>query len=77
MGGEKPGSPLRMPREIRVLLLAIGVIFVLVVLAFIFSIPARPPVGPRLPNPNGYDDFLKAEALLAGDVAPGPHFDQC
>ena len=30
--------------------------------------PARPP----LPNPNGYDDFLKAASLLTGDVGQLP-----
>jgi hypothetical protein len=50
------------------LLLAMGVIFLLAVLGFIILSAGRPPASPPLPNPNGYDDFLKAVALLTGDV---------
>jgi len=57
-----------MPRKIRMLLLAMGVIFLLAVLGFILSTAGRPPASPPLPNPNGYDDFLKAAALVSSDI---------
>src|SRR5215469_6687641 len=57
-----------MPRRIRMLLLAMGAIFILTVLSVIVFTAGRPPASPALPNPNGYDDFLKAAALLTGDV---------
>ena len=56
-----------MPRKNHVLL-ALVVIFVLAVLAVLLSTGRMPP-RPPLPNPNGYDDFLKAAALLIGDPA--------
>jgi hypothetical protein len=51
----------------RKLLLGAAVIAVtaLLVFAFIFT---RPPESLSLPNPNGYDDFLKAASLLSGDL---------
>jgi hypothetical protein len=49
------------------LLLAVVVIFVLAI-ALLFVFTAGPPASLPLPNPNGYDDFLKAAALLTGDV---------
>jgi hypothetical protein len=46
------------------LLLAMGVIFLLAVLGFIVLTAGRPAASPALPNPNGYDDFLRAAALM-------------
>jgi hypothetical protein len=57
-----------MPPKIRTLLLALAVIFVLAVLTVIIVSTSRIPQRPPLPNPNGHDDFLKAAALLTGDV---------
>jgi hypothetical protein len=50
------------------LLLAMGVIFLLAVLGFIIFTTGWSPASPPLPNPNGYDDFLKAAALVSSDV---------
>jgi hypothetical protein len=60
--------PPAMPRKFRILLLALVVICVLAMLTvFVLSTGPTPP-RPPLPNPNGYDDFLKAAALLNGDI---------
>jgi len=64
-----------MPQKFRTLLLASVVIAVLAVVAmFVFS-TARPPVYPPLPNPNGYDDFLRAAAQIKGDAATSSTLD--
>jgi hypothetical protein len=39
---------------------------VLGVLMFEFIKPSPPPAFPPLPNPNGYDDLVKANRLLLG-----------
>ena len=55
-----------MPRKLRILVVAL---LLLVVLAIVWPIVfTAPPVIPPLPNPNGYDDFLKATAVLNGDL---------
>jgi hypothetical protein len=60
--------PSAMPQKIRNMLLALVVIFALAMLTVLFfSVGRTPPLSP-LPNPNGYDDFLKAVAVLTGDV---------
>jgi hypothetical protein len=51
------------------------VIFVLAVLTLVVFTAGRPPTSPPLPNPNGYDDFLKAAALLTGDVGNASTLD--
>lgn len=56
-----------MARKIRIMLLALVVIVVLANVWLIVLSTARPPARPPLPNPNGYDDFLKAATLLTGD----------
>ncbi len=54
-----------MPRKIRRLVLALVVIFVVAILSLIVFIARPLPARPPLPNPNGYDDFVKAsEAVL-------------
>jgi hypothetical protein len=55
-------------RKLRILLLAAVVIFLLAIVSLVVFMRSGPPVGPPLPNPNGYDDFLKAAALVTGDV---------
>jgi hypothetical protein len=57
-----------MPRRVRLLLLASVVIVVLTTLMVLLLAVGRTPPPPPLPNPNGYDDFLKAAALLTRDV---------
>jgi hypothetical protein len=57
-----------MPRKIRSILLALAVILVLAGLAVLVSTTGRTSQGPPLPNPNGYDDFIKASDGVAGSV---------
>lgn len=53
-----------MRRPIRTCLLAVAVSFVVLILTVvIFSLQKPPPSSP-LPNPNGYDDLLKAVQLM-------------
>jgi len=54
-----------MPRKTRTLLLALVVIMVMAVLVLTLG---RTPPRPPLPNPNGYDDFVKAGAAVPGSV---------
>ena len=49
-------------------LLALAVVFVLAMLTLLFLSRGRTTALHPLPNPNGYDDFLKAAALLTGDI---------
>ncbi len=64
-----------MLRKVRTLLLALVVIFVLAMLTVSFLFVGRAPTLPPLPNPNGYDDFLKAAAVLIGDVSNASALD--
>ncbi len=64
-----------MARKTRTLLLALAVIFVLAMLAARFISVGRTPPRPPLPNPNGYDDFLKAAAVLTGDMGNASTLD--
>ena len=58
------------------LLLALVAIFLLGILAVLFlSVGLTPPPQP-LPNPNGYDDFLKAAALLADSAVDADTLDR-
>ena len=61
-----------MLQRFRTPLLALAVFCVLAMLTVLFLSVGRTPPRPRLPNPNGYDDFLKAAALLTGDVYLSP-----
>lgn len=67
-----------MAPKTRTLLLALVAIFVLVTLAvFILFVDRPPPLRPT-PNPNGYDDFLRAATLLrdvGGNVPALDHDD--
>jgi hypothetical protein len=51
----------------RALLLGLAV-FAALLLALVLLPARREPPSPPLPNPNGYDDFLKAASLLTGDI---------
>ncbi len=42
---------------------------VLVVVALVFALSQPPPSGPPLPNPNGYDDLVKAGRMLADNTS--------
>lgn len=57
-----------MLRNPRIILLALVVVVVLANVWLILLSTGRSPAPPPLPNPNGYDDFLKAATLLTGDV---------
>jgi hypothetical protein len=58
-----------MPRKLRNLLLALVVVCVLATLAALVFTASRQPARPPLPNPNGYDDFVKAGEAMRGKVA--------
>ncbi len=64
-----------MPRNVRSVLLGILVIFVLAAISLIVFTAIRVPAGKPLPNPNGYDDMLKATKLLNGDIGNGSTLD--
>ena len=57
-----------MPRKIRTLLLALVVVFVVAALSLIVFIVRPLPARPPLPNPNGYDDFVRASEMVTGDL---------
>jgi hypothetical protein len=57
-----------MSRRVRALLLTFVVMVTLTALGLVvFTTPRKSP-RPPLPNPNGYDDFLTAGAMVTGDV---------
>ncbi len=64
-----------MLKRFRTPLLALAVIFVLAMLTVLFWPTGQPPPRPPLPNPNGYDDFLNAAAMLTGDVGKASTLD--
>lgn len=64
-----------MPRKILRLLLALAAIFALAMLALIVFTAGGPPAHTALPNPNGYDDFLKAASRLNGKPGDAPNLD--
>jgi hypothetical protein len=61
-----------MSKKSRILLLCSAVIALLAFVALIGLFSGHQPPPTPLPNPNGYDDFLKASALAAGDVGNAP-----
>src|ERR1035441_6890938 len=63
-----PSWPSAMLRNPRIMLLALVVVVGRANVWLIAFTLGRPPARPPLPNPNGYDDFLKAATLLTGDV---------
>jgi hypothetical protein len=64
-----------MPRKLPTPLLALVVILVLATLTVFLLLVGGTPPPPPLPNPNGYDDFMKAAGLLTGDVSIGSALD--
>jgi len=64
-----------MPRKVTSLLFALVVVFILAMLAVVVLFVGRTPPTPPLPNPNGYDDFMKAAGLLTGDVSNASALD--
>jgi len=59
-----------MRRKLRTLLLTLVAVVFLIFFALIALTASRPPPLTPLPNPNGYDDFVTAGAMLADDL-PG------
>jgi len=57
-----------MRQKLRTLLLASVVIALIATVALLVSSTCKTRPYPPLPNPNGYDDFLQAAALIKGDV---------
>jgi hypothetical protein len=51
------------------MLLAFALVLVLANVWLIAFTLGGPPPSPPLPNPNGYDDFVKAAGLLTGDIS--------
>jgi len=59
----------------RRLALAFVALAVLAILALLALSTGRPSARLPLPNPNGYDDFIKAGGAIVGDVANWPALD--
>src|SRR5208282_1451500 len=59
----------------RLLLLAFALVAGAVLVALLAFTMGRAPVRPPLPNPNGYDDFIKAGEAVLGDVSDWPVLD--
>ncbi|MGH7972807.1 MAG: hypothetical protein ACREIC_29180, partial [Limisphaerales bacterium] len=70
-----PCCPSAMPRKFRTLLLALGVIVVLAIVS-LMVFTAGMPASPPLPNPNGYDDFVKASGAVVGNTGDFPTLDR-
>jgi hypothetical protein len=68
--------PATMPRRFRAALVALLVIVVLAMLALLFSQRGQIPSPSLLPNPNGYDDFVKAGQAMEGDVSSLPDLNR-
>jgi hypothetical protein len=64
-----------MLRNPRLMLLALAVVVVLANVWLIAFTLGRPPASPLLPNPNGYNDFVKAAGLVTGDVTNADDLD--
>jgi hypothetical protein len=63
-------------RNPRLLLLAFALVAGAVLVALLLSTIGRSPVRlPPLPNPNGYDDFVKAGEAVLGDISDWPVLD--
>ncbi|MGO8930974.1 MAG: hypothetical protein ACLQU3_29310 [Limisphaerales bacterium] len=62
-------------RNPRLLLLAFALAAVVVLVALLAFTIGRSPVRPPLPNPNGYDDFIKASEAVLGNVWDFPTLD--
>ena len=62
-------------RNPRLLLLAFALAAVAVLVALLAFKVGRSPARPPLPNPNGYDDFIKAGEAVLGNVSDWPVLD--
>jgi hypothetical protein len=59
----------------RLLLLAFALAAVAVLAVLLAFTLGRSPTRPPLPNPNGYDDFVKAGGAVLGDISDWPILD--
>ncbi len=64
-----------MLRNPRLLVLAFALVAGAVLLALLASSIGRPPAPAPLPNPNGYDDFVRAGEVILGNVGDFPDLD--
>ena len=62
-------------RNPRLLLLAFALAAGAVLVALLAFTMGRSPARPPLPNPNGYDDFIKAGEAVLGDTSDWPVLD--
>src|ERR1035437_6830143 len=62
-------------RHPRLLLLAFALVAGAVLVALLAFTIGRSPAPPLLPNPNGYDDFVKAGEAVLGNVGDFPTLD--
>src|ERR1035437_2570579 len=62
-------------RNPRLLLLAFALVAGAVLVALLASTIGRSPARTPLPNPNGYDDFVKAGEAVLGNVGDFPTLD--
>jgi hypothetical protein len=62
-------------RHPRFLLIAFALAAVVVLAVLLASTSGRSPTRPPLPNPNGYDDFVKAGGAVLGNVDDFPDLD--
>jgi hypothetical protein len=65
-----------MRRNPRLLLLALALVAGAVFVMLLSLTVWRPPKGPPLPNPNGYDDFTKAGEAVVGNPSEAPALDR-
>jgi hypothetical protein len=65
-----------MPTRKRIILVALGVILLIASALVIDFMAGKPAPGRPLPNPNGYDDFLRAGTKLSGDMNNAPTLNQ-
>jgi len=62
-------------RNPRLLLLAFALVAGAILVALLELTMGRSPAGPPLPNPNGYDDLVKAGEAVLGNVRDWPDLD--
>ena len=62
-------------RHPRFLLIAFALAAVAVLAVLLAFTLGRSPAGPLLPNPNGFDDFVKAGGAVLGNVGDWPDLD--
>src|SRR5262249_893160 len=65
-----------MPPKYRKLVFAFAAVAGLAVVGLIVFATAHTPSSPPLPNPNGYDDFVKAGKAVLGDTSTFLELDQ-